>query len=123
MSQIGRYPGARLGAGWVFKVNGASPPVGADQVELKDGDEVLWYYATFGATGGPPTLALKAAGGQLLHGLVLRRRRQVVARRRRAQVQVDGRRVKAGANGRGLRRAGTSASCARTPSAPSGRTP
>ena len=46
VSQIGRYPGAGS-AGWVFKVNGASPPVGADQVTLKDGDEVLWYYATF----------------------------------------------------------------------------
>ena len=48
-------------AGWVFKVNGVSPPVGADQVTLKDGDEVLWYYATFSDTGGPQTLALKAA--------------------------------------------------------------
>ncbi len=57
VSQIGRYPGAGA-AGWVFKVNGASPPVGADQVVLKDGDEVLWYYATFGATGGPPTLSI-----------------------------------------------------------------
>ena len=52
VSQIGKYPGVG-DAGWVFKVNGASPPVGADQVMLKDGDEVLWYYATFGATGGP----------------------------------------------------------------------
>ena len=60
VSQIGRYPGAGS-AGWVFKVNGVSPPVGADQVVLKDGDEVLWYYATFSDTGGPPTLALKAA--------------------------------------------------------------
>ncbi len=57
VSQIGRYPGAGA-AGWVFKVNGASPPVGADQVVLKDGDEVLWYYATFGAAGGPPSLTL-----------------------------------------------------------------
>ena len=57
VSQIGRYPGAGA-AGWVFKVNGASPPVGADQVVLKDGDEVLWYYATFGAAGGPLTLSL-----------------------------------------------------------------
>ena len=45
--------------GWVFKVNGVSPPVGADKVTLKDGDVVLWYYATFGATGGPPTLELQ----------------------------------------------------------------
>ena len=58
VSQIGKYP-AGGSAGWVFKVNGVSPPVGADKVTLKDGDAVLWYYATFGATGGPPTLELQ----------------------------------------------------------------
>jgi uncharacterized protein DUF4430 len=57
IDQIGYYPGVGS-AGWVFKVNGASPPVGADQVTLKDGDSVLWYYAEFGAGGGPETLAL-----------------------------------------------------------------
>ena len=61
VSQIGRYPAAG-GAGWVFKVNGASPPVGADQVQLADGDTVLWYWAEFGPNGGPPTLDLKADG-------------------------------------------------------------
>ena len=45
----------------MFKVNDASPPVGADKVTLKDGDRVLWYYADFGPTGGPPTLSVKAA--------------------------------------------------------------
>ena len=58
VSQIGKYPAAGS-AGWVFKVNGVSPPVGADKVTLKDGDVVLWYYATFGAAGGPPTLELQ----------------------------------------------------------------
>ena len=58
VSQIGKYPAA-ASTGWVFKVNGVSPPVGADKVVLKDGDVVLWYYATFGAAGGPPTLELK----------------------------------------------------------------
>ena len=58
VSQIGKYAGAGA-AGWVFKVNGVSPPVGADQVVLEDGDEVLWYWATFTAEGGPRTLALK----------------------------------------------------------------
>jgi hypothetical protein len=58
VSHIGKYP-ASGSAGWVFKVNGVSPPVGADKVVLKDGDTVLWYYATFGATGGPPTLELQ----------------------------------------------------------------
>jgi hypothetical protein len=59
VDQIGRYPGSGT-TGWVFKVNGVSPPVGADQVALKDGDSVLWYYATFGPAGGPPTLELAA---------------------------------------------------------------
>jgi hypothetical protein len=58
VDQIGRFP-AEASTGWVFKVNGVSPPVGADQVQLKDGDVVLWYWATFGATGGPPTLILR----------------------------------------------------------------
>jgi len=59
VDQIGRYL-AGGSNGWVFKLNGASPPVGADAVTLKDGDKVLWYWATFGPTGGPPTLALQA---------------------------------------------------------------
>ena len=58
VSQIGKYP-ASESSGWVFKVNGVSPPVGADKVTLKDGDVVLWYYATFGSAGGPPTLELQ----------------------------------------------------------------
>ena len=58
VSQIGKYA-AGGPAGWVFKVNGVSPPVGADKVTLKDGDVVLWYYATFGPAGGPPTLELQ----------------------------------------------------------------
>jgi Domain of unknown function (DUF4430) len=45
-------------SGWDFKVNGAEPPVGADHVQLQDRDVVLWYWATFGANGGPPTLSL-----------------------------------------------------------------
>jgi len=60
VDQVGLY-GGDASSGWVFKVDDASPPVGADKVQLKDGDRVLWYYATFGATGGPPTLNVKAA--------------------------------------------------------------
>jgi hypothetical protein len=60
VDQIGLYPAAGQ-AGWVFKVNGVSPPVGADQVQLKDGDVVLWYWAEFGPSGGPPTLLLQRA--------------------------------------------------------------
>jgi len=58
VDQIGRYP-AGGSDGWVFKVNGVSPPVGANAVQLKAGDHVLWYWATFGPSGGPPTLELK----------------------------------------------------------------
>jgi len=58
VDQIGRYP-AGGSDGWVFKVNGVSPPVGANAVQLKAGDHVLWYWATFGPNGGPPTLELK----------------------------------------------------------------
>jgi Domain of unknown function (DUF4430) len=61
VDQIGRYA-AGGSAGWVFKVNGVSPPVGADAVTLKDGDSVLWYWAEFGASGGPPTLTVSRVG-------------------------------------------------------------
>jgi hypothetical protein len=60
VDQVGLY-GGDASSGWVFKVDDAEPPVGADKVQLKDGDRVLWYYATFGATGGPPTLEVKPA--------------------------------------------------------------
>jgi hypothetical protein len=62
IDQIGRYP-ADSSSGWVFKVNNASPPVGADAVTLAEGDNVLWYYATFGPNGGPPTLSLASVTG------------------------------------------------------------
>lgn len=60
VDQIGRYH-AGGSNGWTFKVNGVSAPVGADKVTLKPGDRVLWYWATFGPTGGPPTLLLVRA--------------------------------------------------------------
>ena len=59
VDQVGRYL-AGATTGWVFKVNGVSPPVGADAVTLKAGDRVLWYWASFGPSGGPPTLSLRA---------------------------------------------------------------
>ena len=62
VDQVGRY-GGTSDSGWVFKVNDVSPPVGADQVQLQDGDHVLWYYATFGPSGGPPTLSLASVTG------------------------------------------------------------
>jgi Domain of unknown function (DUF4430) len=58
VDQIGRYK-AEGSNGWTFKVNGVSPQVGSDVTPVKDGDVVLWYWATFGPTGGPPTLVLR----------------------------------------------------------------
>ena len=62
VDQIGRYP-ALPGSpnGWVFKVNGIVPPVGADQVMVKDGDTVLWYWATFTGAAGPLTLEVETS--------------------------------------------------------------
>lgn len=57
VDRIGRYP-ASGSNGWVYKVNHVSPPVGANAYRLQDGDEVLWYFARFGAQGGPKTLDL-----------------------------------------------------------------
>jgi hypothetical protein len=61
VDQIGRFA-AEGASGWVYKVNGAAPPVGAQDAVLRDGDRVLWYWATFGPTGGPQTLLLTRAG-------------------------------------------------------------
>ncbi len=61
VDQVGRYA-AEGQAGWAFKVNGVSPPVGANGVQLKQGDTVLWYWAQFGTAGGPKTLVLSRAG-------------------------------------------------------------
>jgi len=61
VDQVGRNPAAGQ-TGWVFKVNGKSPPVGADAVTLHDGDSVLWYWAQFGVAGGPKTLVLQRGG-------------------------------------------------------------
>jgi hypothetical protein len=59
VDQIGKFPAAG-NSGWVYKVDGVSPPVGADQYRLQEGDSVLWYWADFDATtfAGPKTLVL-----------------------------------------------------------------
>jgi len=99
VSQIGKYAGAG-NTGWVFKVNGVSPPVGADQVVLKDGDSVLWYFAVFGEAGGPPTLELKleGAGCYTVSSFDDAGKRSAATR---AILHVDGRRVRVSASGRG----------------------
>ena len=59
VDQIGLYPATSTG-GWMFKVNGTQPPVGANAVTLKGGDRVLWYWAGFDPLtfAGPKTLLL-----------------------------------------------------------------
>ena len=98
VDQIGRHP-AGGSNGWVYKVNGASPPVGADQYELKDGDRVLWYWATFGPTGGPRTLLLSRAGRNC-YRVVSENDAGVDSPATGAVLRVDGRRVRTRA-GRG----------------------
>ena len=39
------------GSGWMYKVNGVSPNVGALSYTLKEGDTVLWYYVNNGKDG------------------------------------------------------------------------
>ena len=92
VDQIGRF---RAGAtnGWVFKVNGASPPVGADKVELEDGDRVLWYWAQFGIVpGGPPTLHLARLRGGC-YRVVARNDAGAPVAPRDLHLRVDARRV------------------------------
>jgi hypothetical protein len=63
VDQIGRRA-AEGTSGWVFKVNGVVAPVGAADAVVREGDEVLWYWATFSEAGGPPTLDLERAGAR-----------------------------------------------------------
>jgi hypothetical protein len=91
VDQVGRYAAAGT-SGWTFKVNGASPPVGADKVELRDGDRVLWYWATFGPSGGPPTLLLTRAGRNCYR--VVAENDQGADTPVAAVLHVDGRRVR-----------------------------
>ena len=92
VDQIGRF---RAGGtnGWVFKVNGASPTVGADKVELRDGDRVLWYWAQFGiAPGGPPTLHVQRLRGGC-YRVVARNDAGAPVAARALHLRVDGRRI------------------------------
>jgi hypothetical protein len=92
VDQIGRHPAAGT-SGWTFKVNGVSAPVGADQVQLRDGDRVLWYWATFGPSGGPPTLLL-IRRGRNCYRVVAENDAGADATATGAVLQVDGRRVR-----------------------------
>jgi hypothetical protein len=58
VDQIGRF-GSTAADGWVYKVNGASPDVGAAQYTLRAGDRVLWYWTRFSGPTATPTLRLE----------------------------------------------------------------
>lgn len=89
VDRIGRFAAAGT-AGWAFKVNGVSPPVGADQVVLQQGDRVLWYWAQFGVAGGPETLHLRGSGRDC-YRVTARNDRGVERAAAGATLRVDGR--------------------------------
>ena len=99
VDQIGLYPGAGA-SGWSYKVNGASPPVGADQATLKDGDTVLWYWSTFTDTGGSPTLLLRKRSARNCYTVLSQNDLGTSTSATDARLLVDGRSVKTRA-GRG----------------------
>ena len=95
VDQVGRYAAAGQ-TGWVYKVNGASPPVAADQASLNDGDRVLWYWAQFGVAGGPRTLELRRRP-KGCYAVVARNDAGASTPAPGATLHVDGRRVRAAA--------------------------
>lgn len=92
VDQIGRYPAAGSD-GWSFKVNGVSPQVASDKVTLKAGDVVLWYWSTFGDTGGSPTLVLRRQAKRNCYTALSQNDTGVTTPAAGAALNVDGRRV------------------------------
>jgi hypothetical protein len=62
VDQIGRFA-STASDGWVYKVNGVSPDVGAAQYTLKEGDRLLWYWTRFAGGTATPTLRLERQRG------------------------------------------------------------
>jgi Domain of unknown function (DUF4430) len=93
VNQIGRYAGAGF-SGWSYKINGVSPPVAANQAPVKDGDTVLWYWATFSEQGSTPTLQIQRRGKSNCYSVASQNDQGVATPAARAVLVVDGRRVK-----------------------------
>jgi len=92
IDRIGRYPSGGS-SGWVYKVNGVSPLVGAADYVLEDGDYVVWYFAKFGPGGGPKTLELEGTS----HGCfqaIARNDKGRAAKARNVVFLGDGKRVR-----------------------------
>ena len=99
VDQIGRYPGEGF-SGWSYKVNGVSPPIGADQATVKAGDTVLWYWSTFTEQGGSPTLVLKRGAARNCYTVLSQNDQGQATPASGATLLVDGRHV-ATRSGRG----------------------
>ena len=93
VDQIGLYPGVGA-SGWSYKINGVSPPVGADQATLSAGDTVLWYWSTFSETGGSPTLVLRKRTGRSCYTVLSQNDQGTSTPATGARLLVDGRTVK-----------------------------
>ena len=92
VDQIGRYPGEGF-SGWSYKINGVSPPVGADQATINAGDTVLWYWNTFTPQGGSPTLLLKRRAARNCYSVLSQNDLGQAEPAPGARLLVDGRRV------------------------------
>jgi len=99
VDQIGLYK-ASGSSGWTFKVNGVSAPVGADQVTVKNGDHVVWYWATFGPAGGPSTLVLSRGKRASCYRVVQQDDAGKTSAARGAILHADGRRFRGTCVGR-----------------------
>jgi Domain of unknown function (DUF4430) len=93
VDQIGRYAGVGF-SGWAYKINGVSPPVGADQAPVKDGDTVLWYWTTFSEQGSTPTLLLRRRAKANCYSVVSQNDQGTATPATGAVLNVDGRQVK-----------------------------
>ena len=93
VDQIGRFPGVGF-SGWSYKINGVSPPVAADRAPVKDGDTVLWYWATFSEQGSTPTLLLRRRAKPNCYSVVSQNDLGISTPASNAVLTADGRRVK-----------------------------
>jgi hypothetical protein len=93
VNQIGRYPGVGF-SGWGYKINGVSPPVGANQAPVKNGDTVLWYWTTFSEQGSTPTLRLSRRGKSNCYSVIAQNDAGTSTPATGAVLNVDGRRVR-----------------------------